>query len=124
MRNKFNARKIEVDGIVFDSKRESRRYQQLKALEQAGEISDLELQKPFELIPNICEPDTVGARGGVKKGKVIQRKTVYIADFVYKRDGKTIVEDAKGCRYGAAYQVFKLKKKIFFWQTGIEIQEV
>lgn len=123
--NKFNAHKVEVDGITFASRKEARRYGQLKALEQAGLISDLELQKPYELIPNICEPNSVGARGGVKKGKVIERKCVYIADFVYKdKDGKTVVEDTKGCKYGSGYQLFKIKKKLLLWRFGLHIKEV
>lgn len=123
--NKFNAHKVEVDGITFASKKEARRFGQLKALEQAGLISDLELQKPYELIPNICEPNSVGARGGIKKGKVIERKCVYIADFVYKdKDGKTVVEDTKGCKYGSGYQLFKIKKKLLLWRFGLHIKEV
>ena len=123
--NKFNARKISIDGIDFDSKKEGRRYEQLKALEKAGVISDLELQKSFELIPNITEPDTVGPRGGVKPGKVLERKVCYIADFCYRdRDGKTIVEDVKGCKFGSAYAVFKIKKKLMRWRFDIEVKEI
>lgn len=41
--NKYNNRKTTVDGIKFDSIREAERYQELKLLEEAGEISHLEL---------------------------------------------------------------------------------
>ena len=51
-KNKYNAKKTNVDGITFDSKRESRRYLELKTLLHAGHISDLELQIPFPCIVN------------------------------------------------------------------------
>ncbi|WP_416330384.1 DUF1064 domain-containing protein, partial [[Clostridium] innocuum] len=50
-KSKYGAVKTEVDGIMFDSKREASRYQELRLLEQAGEITNLRLQVPFELIP-------------------------------------------------------------------------
>lgn len=125
VKSKYNASKVEVEGISFDSKKEARRYGQLVALERSGLISDLELQKSYELIPNICEPDTVGKRGGKIKGKVIERKVMYIADFVYKdKDGNTVVEDVKGCKIGGAYQIFKIKKKLMLWRYGISVREV
>lgn len=48
---KYKNKKVTLDGIVFDSKKEARRYGELSMLQRAGEISDLELQKEFELIP-------------------------------------------------------------------------
>ena len=50
MRNKFNAIKTTIEGITFDSKREARRWQELKLLERAGEIERLERQVPFSLV--------------------------------------------------------------------------
>lgn len=123
--NKYNATKIEVDGIVFDSRKEARYYRELKFREQAGEISDLKLQVKYVLIPATKEPDTIGKRGGVIKGKTIERELCYIADFTFiDKDGNLNVIDVKGCKIGAAYQIFKIKKKIFLWKYGIEIQEV
>lgn len=125
VKSKYNARKKEVDGITFDSVKESRRYQQLKALEKAGLISELELQKKFVLIPAIREADSVGARGGIKKGKIIEREVAYYADFYYKdKNGNTIVEDVKGCKIGGAYQIFKIKKKLMLWRYGIQVKEI
>ena len=49
--NKYYARKTEVDGITFDSKHEAERYCELKLLWRAGEIRELMIQYPFELIP-------------------------------------------------------------------------
>lgn len=71
LKSKYGAKKTLEDGIVFDSKREAKRYQQLKLLERAGEISDLELQVEFELQPSF-EID------GEKRHPI-----KYIADFVY-----------------------------------------
>ena len=56
-RDKYGNSKIVVDGIKFDSKREYKRYSQLKLLEIAGQISELQLQVPFVLIPDIIEYD-------------------------------------------------------------------
>jgi len=49
--SKYNSRKIERDGMVFDSVKEYRRYTELSLLEKAGEISDLQRQVKFRLIP-------------------------------------------------------------------------
>lgn len=46
-KSKYGAVKTEVDGIMFDSKREAKRYQELRLLEQAWEITNLRLQVPF-----------------------------------------------------------------------------
>lgn len=48
---KLGNRKVTVDGIEFDSKKEAQRYYELKLLQRAGVISELELQKEYELIP-------------------------------------------------------------------------
>lgn len=84
-RGKFNNRKIIIDGLVFDSKLEGKRYQELKLMEQKGEIKDLKLQPCYELIPKF------------RKGKKVYRKTCYFADFSYfsVKDSKYIVEDVK-----------------------------
>ena len=123
--NKYNAKKVSVDGIEFDSKKEARRYQELLLLQKAGEIYMLERQKVYELLPAQREPDTVGKRGGVIKGKLLERAVEYVADFVYTdRNGKTVVEDVKGFREGGAYAVFVLKRKLMLYRYGIKIIEV
>ena len=123
--NKYNAKKVSVDGIEFDSKKEARRYQELLLLQKAGEIYMLELQKVYELLPAQREPDTVGKRGGVIKGKLLERAVEYVADFVYTdKNGKTVVEDVKGFRAGGAYAVFVLKRKLMLYRYGIKIIEV
>jgi hypothetical protein len=93
----------------------------LKLLEQAGEIKDLRRQVKYILIPAQREPDTVGKRGGVKRGKLIEREVYYAADFVYKtKDGSVVVEDTKGFRT----KDYVLKRKLMLWVLGIRIQEI
>lgn len=84
-----------MGGIRFDSKKEARRYQELKLLEDVGVIRDLKLQVPFELIPK----------------QFGERAVRYIADFVYYDMEKriSIVEDVKGFKT----DVYKLKRKLF-----------
>lgn len=108
--NKYNARKAEIDGITFDSRKEARRYAELKLLQRGGEIRDLRLQVKYELIPK-------------QDG---ERACDYIADFVYQdvRTGETVVEDVKGCKQGAAYNTFAIKRKLMLWRYGIKVVEV
>lgn len=123
---KYGNKKIEVDGIVFDSKKEAKRYQELLLLEKAGAIQNLQMQVKYVLIPTQREPDTIGARGGIHKGKVIEKECAYIADFVYQENGKTIVEDIKGYRdsSSAGYAKFVIKRKLMLHIYGIRIKEI
>jgi len=126
-RSKYNSHKETVDGIEFASRKEAKRYMELKLLEQAGELTDLELQKKYVLIPTQREPDTIGPKGGVKPGKVIEREIAYVADFVYKdKNGIEHVEDIKGYKKtdAGAYKVFTIKRKLMLWINGITIEEV
>lgn len=100
-KNKYSAIKTEVDGIKFDSKAEARRYQNLRLLEKAGEISELSLQPRYDLVVN-----------GKKCG-------FYKADFKYIENGKEVVEDVKGI----TTTVYKLKKKLVKAIYGIDIYE-
>lgn len=100
-RSKYRAVATTVDGIRFASKREARRYGELRLLERAGTIKALGLQPRFHIVLNgieICE---------------------YVADFVYEEGGKRIVEDAKGFRT----PVYRLKKKLAEAQFGIVVRE-
>ena len=118
---KYRNKKVAVDGITFDSKREASRYTELKLLEKAGKIRELELQKVYELIPSQREPDAIGKNGGVHKGKVLERAVVYKADFAYfDADGKYIVEDTKGFRTPE----YVLKRKLMLYLHGIRIKEI
>lgn len=104
-KNKYGVSKPEdrtVDGIVFASKAEAKRYGELKLLESEGKIRDLRLQPKFPIILNeikVC---------------------VYIADFFYEEDGGATVEDVKGM----PTPLYKLKRKLVEAQYGISITEV
>ena len=117
--SKYHSRKITIGGDTFDSQKEYRRFCELSLLQRAGAITELQRQVEYELIPVQREPDTVGVRGGVKKGKVIEHKCSYVADFVYKENGKTVVEDTKGFKTPD----YKIKKKLMLWVHGIKIRE-
>ena len=105
--NKYNAKKTYVDGIAFDSKKEAKRYQELKLLERGGVISDLDCQVKFELIPK-------------QEG---ERAVSYYADFVYTeaQNGLRVVEDVKGYRQ---QPVWVIKRKLMLWVHGIRVVEV
>lgn len=122
--SKYHAKKVVRGGRTFDSAKEARRFGELSLLQRAGEISDLRTQFKYVLIPAQREPDTVGKRGGVIKGRLIERECAYIADFVYKRNGVEIVEDVKGYKDSTAYALFVVKRKLMLFIHGIQIKEV
>lgn len=88
--SKFNVRKVLIDGHTFDSAAEGRRYATLAALERAGKIAGLELQPRLDCLV-----------AGVKI-------CTYVADFRYRRDGTSVVEDVKGVHTA----VYRLKRKL------------
>lgn len=102
MYRKYHNTKTVLNGIKFDSKLEAERYGQLKMMERAGVIRELELQPSFDLIPSFR-----------KNGKT-WRKTVYRADFRYIlcEDDSYIIEDVKGST-AVITDVFRLKQKLF-----------
>ena len=120
--NKYSNKKIEVDGIIFHSKREAKRYKELLLLEQAGAISNLERQVKYVLIPTQRELETIGARGGIHKGKVIEKECAYYADFVYfdREKQEIVVEDTKGMRTTD----YVIKRKLMLYRHGIRIREI
>lgn len=106
MMNKYGAKKITdpVTGEKFDSKKEYYRWCELRLLQRAGKIADLQRQVKYELIPK-------------QKG---ERACTYLADFVYKdSNGNTVVEDTKGVRTDA----YRIKRKLMLWVHGIRIKE-
>ena len=121
-KNKYNARSVEYDGIKFDSQKEALRYKELRFLISEGIITDLRRQVKYVLIPTQREPDTIGARGGVKQGKLLERECSYIADFVYTvvETGETVVEDTKGFKT----KEYAIKKKLMLFVYGIRIKEI
>lgn len=110
--SKFNAKKTVIDGIKFDSKREANRYCELKLLEKANEIRNLELQPRFLLQDKFKD-----------KTGTTHRKIEYVADFMYvDKDNKKIVEDVKG----VLTDVYKIKKKMFLkiYDDQYEFREI
>lgn len=118
--SKYNAKKVVVGDEKFDSKKEYRRWRELKLLEQSGAISGLQRQVEFELIPTQrrLKWDTKKRKSVYK---VIERPVKYIADFAYMDaiEG-LIVEDVKGLRTS----VYILKRKLMLYLKNIEIKEV
>ena len=122
---KYHSKKTVIDGITFDSRKEAERYSELKLLERCGAISNLELQKVFELIPAQYELyERYGKNGNrLKDGKkCIEKSCVYKADFVYidNETGQQVVEDVKGFRT----KEYKIKKKLMLYIHNIKIKEV
>ena len=129
--NKYGARMVTdpITGEVFDSQKEYNQWRVLKILERAGKISDLQRQVRFELIPSQRKESTEVYKSGPQKGlpkpgEVIEKPCTYIADFVYIENGKKIVEDTKGYKKGAAYDLFVIKRKLMLWVHGIKIKEI
>lgn len=102
--SKYHAIRTTFDGITFDSRKEAHRYYELSILQAAGEISNLQRQVTYELIPK-------------QDG---ERACTYKADFVYQENGQTVVEDVKGIRTDA----YKIKRKLMLWVHGIKIREI
>lgn len=119
--NKYRNHKAEADGITFDSIKERDRYLELKLMEKAGEITDLELQKEYILIPKQYSPSTLTKQGKEKRGRLLERECKYRADFVYKDiSGNEIVEDTKGMRTPD----YLIKRKLMLFVHGIKITEL
>ncbi len=118
VRNKYRAKKTVVDGIKFDSIKESVRYQQLKLLERAGVIRDLELHPRYDVVVNN------------------QKICYYKADFRYwdNEKGIQVIEDVKAMPKTAksikafknteAWRMYRLKKKLVEVLYPITITEV
>ena len=106
---KFRNKKAKLDGKTFDSVKEARRFGELQLLQRVGEIKNLSMQVPFELIP-----------AQYQDGKCIERSVVYKADFVYELNGEFVVEDTKGVKT----KDYIIKRKLMLYKYGIRIKEV
>ena len=106
--NKYHNKKVEYDGIKFDSVKEKNRYIGLKQLERLGVIQNLQRQVKYELQPSF------------KFNGATIRSITYIADFVYIQGGVEIIEDVKGIRT----KEYLLKKKMFMYKYQKEIKEI
>ena len=122
----FNKKTTTSDGITHDSSKEAQRWCELKLLQRAGEISNLQRQVEFELIPNQYESQPRFSKtGALLKDKVtlVERKCSYLADFVYTdKNGATIVEDTKSV--ATQTKDFRIKKKLMLYVHGIKIKIV
>ena len=107
---KYHSRKITIDNQTFESMKEFGRWKDLQRLLGAGVITDLKRQVKFELIPSQKN----------EFGKVIERPVTYVADFVYTKNGKQIVEDVKGFKT----KEYVIKRKLMLYVHGIRIHEV
>ena len=124
---KYGNKKVCVDGILFDSKDEVRRYYQLMALQSAGEIRDVRYHEVFELIPAQYETyERFGKKGNkLKDGvRLVERAAIYTPDFTYLdcKTGEKIVEDVK-CE-ATKTEAYVLRRKLMYKLYGIKIKEV
>ena len=115
--HKYRATPTKVDGITFDSRRESVVYAELKLRERAGEISNLELQPRFPIVidgePVRAMPNKLGHRG---------RPLVYRADFAFFEGGKRRVVDVKSP--ATSTEADKLRRAIVQHIYHVEIEVV
>ena len=104
---KYKNKKVTIDNIKFDSKKEARRYEELKLMEKTGLITNLVLQPRYELL-----------KGFKRRGKT-HRKIEYIADFKYFDNERQVevIEDVKG----VSTSVFSLKMKLFLYKLDENI---
>ena len=125
MNKYYNIKTKTSDGVVFDSHKEARRWEQLLLLQRAGKISHLERQVSYELIPNQYESYERFSKTGkrLKDGqRLVERKVNYVAYFRYTdtATNETIVEDAKGFRT----KEWDIKRKLMLYVHGIKVREV
>ena len=107
-KNRFNVSPVEertMGGIVFASKKEMKRYAELRLLQRAGEVQDLELQPEFR----------VSING--------EHYCTYTADFAYTEKGERIVEELKstGTAKDAAFRLRKKAAELFY---GIKVRMI
>lgn len=107
--SKYGNKKTVIDGISFDSKKEAKRYSELRLLERSGLIDTLTLQPKFTLFPSQRRDD----------GKA-ERPCIYVADFMYREGGRFIVEDTKGMKT----KDYIIKRKAMLAIHGISVREL
>ena len=100
--NKYHNKKVYAYGREWDSKKELHRYEQLRLMEKAGLIKDIEIQPKFLLL------DTIRHNGKTYP------KTYYIADFKYWSNelNSMVVEDVKS-EATRKDKTYRLKVKMF-----------
>lgn len=125
-RSKYNNKKVEYDGMLFDSKKEKERYVFLKKAEDDGLIYNLETQVKFVLIPAIREEYEEQLKTKTRmRTRTVQKAITYTCDFRYIHNGEPIIEDVKSSPVQASLdKCFCLKEKIFRWKYGFSIKRV
>lgn len=122
--NKYNNQEYKYDGKNFSSKLEMQRYIFLRGAEEQGEIEDLETQKSFLLLPKQTKKVIVHMKTKDKEiDKFLFHPCTYVADFVYKHNGNTIVEDTKGSAI-IIDQKFPLKQKMMYFFHGLYVHTI
>ena len=130
MRPKYGNHKIKNAYGTYDSQLEYARFIFLSNREKEGEISGLRRQVEYLLIPAQYGTEIRHLKTKDKEVRVmLERPCSYIADFVYERNGKTIVEDCKGedkkykgKRFSTETAAFKIKKKLMLYIHNIQIK--
>lgn len=112
-KQKFGNKKVVLEGATFDSRKEARRYRELKILERAGEIRELQTQYAFVLAESVRFSNEPRKKPALR----------YIADFVYIKDGCQVVEDVKS-KISRSLAEYRIKKHLMMSVHGIEILEV
>lgn len=93
---KYFSSKVKMYGMTFDSKTEASHYMKLKTRQENGEITNLQLQVEFEIIPKLVVDELKVLKTKTKLvHKVLERAAHYTADFVYEENGKIIIEEVK-----------------------------
>lgn len=114
MRQKYFSRKVEYQGIVFDSKAERDRYITLREMERKGEIRDLRMQVEFELLPKQMKKVVVKLKTKEKVVEKVDEQAVkYHADFTYidAKTEKIVVEELKS-KMTMAVRDYPLRRKL------------
>ncbi len=124
MRPKYGNRKIKNAYGTYDSQLEWSRFLFLSNREKEGEITNLRRQVEYLLIPSQYGTEIKHLKTKDKEVRVLlERSCSYVADFVYERNGKVIVEDCKGSK-GIITEAAKIKKKLLLWVHGIELRYI
>ena len=107
--SKYNAKKVEYKGDIFDSKFELTYFIYLKELEKKGKIENLQRQVKYELLPRQTD----------ENNKFKFHPVVYKSDFEYDDvQGVHHTVDTKGFRTAD----FRIKQKLFYYRTNREIE--
>lgn len=121
---KYGNKKVEYNGLRFDSKKEMKRYIVLKDAEQKGVISDLQTQVKYELVPAVKEEYIEHLKTKDKiKTRTLQLPISYTCDFQYVKNGEIIIEDVKASPKMLPKE-FVLKEKLMFALKGLTIKRV